>query len=217
MARALEPNATKGKRKAGQVVGYLRVSSLDQKEMRQLEGVTLDKRFVDKVSGKDLQRPQLEQLTSYVREGDTVVCHAMDRRARNFDDLRKVGPWIYGARRPRSVRERKSHFHRRGLADVASVPERGGAFAQFERDLIRELQREGIALAKLREGTYTGRKHALNPAQAKELCRRVATGESKTALAHELGISRQTLYRYVEGAGKHRGSASYPLLLVVGT
>lgn len=77
-----------------------------------------------------------------------------------------------------------------------------GPFAQFERDLIRERRREGIALAKLREGAYVGRKQCLNPAQAKELRRRVVAGESKTALAGELGISRQTLYRYAAGAGK---------------
>src|ERR1700710_973120 len=90
MARVTEPRVTKGKRRAGQLVGYLRVSSLDQKELRRLEGVTLDKRFVDKVSGKDLHRPELEQLIRYVREGDTVICHSMDRLARNLDDLRKV-------------------------------------------------------------------------------------------------------------------------------
>lgn len=77
-----------------------------------------------------------------------------------------------------------------------------GAFAQFERDLIRERQREGIALAKLRQGAYVGRKHSLTPVEAKELCRRVASGESKTKLAIEFGISRQTLYRYVAGGGK---------------
>ncbi len=77
-----------------------------------------------------------------------------------------------------------------------------GAFAQFERDLIRERQGEGIALAKLREGTYTGRKHSLSAAQAKELCRRIAGGEADTALARELRISRQTLYRYAERARK---------------
>ncbi len=77
-----------------------------------------------------------------------------------------------------------------------------GAFAQFERDLIRERQREGITLAKLREGAYTGRKHSLNPKQADELRRRVAAGESKTALAGELGVSRQTVYRYAAGASK---------------
>ncbi len=77
-----------------------------------------------------------------------------------------------------------------------------GAFAQFERDLIRERQGEGIALAKLRTGAYVGRKHSLTPAEAKELRHRVEAGKSKTALAGELGISRQTIYRYAAGAGK---------------
>ncbi len=77
-----------------------------------------------------------------------------------------------------------------------------GAFAQFERDLIRERQREGIALAKLREGAYVGRKPSLTPAQAKELRQRVNAGESKTALAGELGISRMSVYRYAAGVGK---------------
>ena len=202
MVKALEPRVTKGKRRAGQTVGYLRVSSLDQKELRQLEGVHLDKRFVDKASGKDLHRPELEQLTGYVREGDTVLCHSMDRLARNLDDLRKV---VLGfTERGVHVRFEKENLTFTGEDSpmahlLLSVM---GAFARFERDLIRERQREGIALAKLREGAYVGRKHCLNPAQAEELRRRVAAGESKTALAGELGISRQTLYRYAAGAGK---------------
>lgn len=202
MVRALEPNATKGERRAGQLVGYLRVSSLDQKELRQLEGVKLDKRFVDKASGKDLHRPQLEQLMNYVREGDTVICHAMDRLARNLDDLRKVVLRL--TERGIHVRFEKENLTFTGEDSPMShlLLNVMGAFAQFERDLIRERQREGIALAKLREGAYTGRKHSLTPVQAKELCRRVAAGESKTALAGEFGVSRQTLYRYIEGAGK---------------
>ena len=202
MARALEPKGTKGRRRAGQSVGYLRVSSLDQKELRQLEGIHLDKRFVDKASGKDLHRPELEQLSGYVREGDTVICHSMDRLARNLDDLRKV---VLGfTDRGIHVRFEKENLTFTGedspMANLLlSVM---GAFAQFERDLIRERQREGIALAKLREGAYIGRKPSLTPAQAKELRRRVAAGEQKTALAGELGISRQTLYRYAAGAGK---------------
>ncbi len=202
MVTSLEPNATKGKQRAGQLVGYLRVSSLDQKELRQLEGVKLDKRFVDKASGKDLHRPQLEQLRNYVREGDTVICHAMDRLARNLDDLRKV---VLGlTERGVHVRFEKENLTFTGEDSPMShlLLSVMGAFAQFERDLIRERQREGIALAKLREGAYTGRKHSLTPEQAKELCRRVAKGESKTALAGEFGVSRQTLYRYIEGAGK---------------
>ena len=202
MAKASEPRVTKGKRRAGQVVGYLRVSSLDQKELRQLEGIHLDKRFVDKASGKDLHRPELEQLTGYVREGDTVICHSMDRLARNLDDLRKV---VLGfTDRGVHVRFEKENLTFTGEDSPMShlLLSVMGAFAQFERDLIRERQREGIALAKLREGAYVGRKHSLNPTQAKDLRRRVAAGESKTALAGELGISRQTLYRYAAGAEK---------------
>jgi DNA invertase Pin-like site-specific DNA recombinase len=71
-----------------------------------------------------------------------------------------------------------------------------GAFAQFERELIRERQREGIALAKKR-GAYVGRKRALTPVQAVALLKRVADGESKTALARELGLTRDTVYRYM--------------------
>jgi DNA invertase Pin-like site-specific DNA recombinase len=202
MAKAREPKVTKGMRRAGQLVGYLRVSSLDQKELRQLDGMTLDKRFVDKASGKDLHRPELEQLTGYVREGDTVICHSMDRLARNLDDLRKV---VLGfTDRGVHVRFEKENLTFTGEDSPKShlLLSVMGAFAQFERDLIRERQREGIALAKLREGAYIGRKPSLNAAQAKDLRRRVAAGESKTALAGELGISRMTLYRYAAGAGK---------------
>ncbi len=74
-----------------------------------------------------------------------------------------------------------------------------GAFAQFERELSRERQREGIAVAR-REGKYRGRKPSLTPARAAELRRRVADGDSKAALAREFGISRDTLYRYVWSA-----------------
>ena len=202
MARASEPKVTNKKRRGGQCVGYLRVSSLDQKELRQLEGIALDKRFVDKASGKDLHRPELAQLTSYVREGDTVICHSMDRLARNLDDLRKV---VLGfTDRGIHVRFEKENLTFTGEDSPMShlLLSVMGAFAQFERDLIRERQREGIALAKLREDAYVGRKPSLTPAQAEELRRRVKAGEQRTMLASELGISRQTLYRYAAGAGK---------------
>ncbi len=200
MPRALDPKATKGKRRAGQLVGYLRVSSLDQKELRQLEGLTLDRRFTDKASGKDMHRPELVQLTSYVREGDTVVCHSMDRLARNLDDLRKI---VLGLTdRGVHVRFEKENLTFTGEDSPMShlLLNVMGAFAQFERDLIRERQREGIALAKQREGAYPGRKHSLTTAQAKELKRRFGN-ELKTKLAKEFGISRQTLYRYAAGPG----------------
>jgi DNA invertase Pin-like site-specific DNA recombinase len=74
----------------GQRIGYIRVSSFDQNPERQLEHVQVDKVFTDKASGKDTHRPELERLLAFVREGDTVVIHSMDRLARNLDDLRSL-------------------------------------------------------------------------------------------------------------------------------
>jgi DNA invertase Pin-like site-specific DNA recombinase len=200
MTKATTINGSKGQR-----VGYLRVSALDQKELRQLEGVQLDKKFTDKASGKDLKRPQLELMLAFVREGDTIICHSMDRLGRNLDDLRKV---VLG------LTERGVHvqFMKENLTFTGSDSPMAnlllsvmGAFAEFERDLIRERQREGIALAK-KSGVYKGRKPALSPAQVAGLRADLAEKRSKTAVARSLGISRETLYRYLaqdnEKAGK---------------
>ena len=198
MAKAREPNRTVVRKRAGkgQLVGYLRVSTLDQNEVRQLEGLDLDKTFTDKASGKDAKRPQLEHLLSFVREGDTVFCHSMDRLARNLDDLRRI---VLG------LTERGVHvvFVKENLTFTGEDSPMSnlllsvmGAFAQFERELIRERQREGIAIAR-REGKYAGRKPSLTAEGAAELRRRVTEGGSKAALAREFGISRDTLYRYV--------------------
>jgi DNA invertase Pin-like site-specific DNA recombinase len=96
-------------------------------------------------------------MQSLVREGDTVFCHSMDRLARNLDDLRRI---VLGLTE-RDVHivfvKEKPDLHRGGFAHVESVAECDGEFAQFERELIRERQREGIATAK-REGKYHGRK-----------------------------------------------------------
>ena len=75
---------------SGQRIGYIRVSSFDQNPERQLDDVAVDRTFTDKASGKDVQRPALEELCAFVRHGDTVVVHSMDRLARNLDDLRRT-------------------------------------------------------------------------------------------------------------------------------
>ena len=80
-------------RKHSKRIAYIRVSSVDQNPERQLEGIqslSPDRVFTDKCSGKDTKRPQLEAMLSYVREGDTVVVHSLDRLGRNLDDLRKL-------------------------------------------------------------------------------------------------------------------------------
>src|SRR4051812_18587681 len=74
----------------GQLVGYVRVSSIDQNADRQLDGLTLDRVFTDKASGKDTKRPQLQAALEFLREGDTLVCHSMDRLGRNMLDLLQV-------------------------------------------------------------------------------------------------------------------------------
>ena len=203
MPKAKEPIATEKARKTskGQRVGYVRVSSLDQNENRQLEGIELDRTFLDKASGKDVKRPQLTAMLAFVREGDAVVCHSMDRLGRNLDDLRKL---VLGlTERGVQVQFLKENLTFTGedspMANLLlSVM---GAFAQFERELIRERQKEGIALAK-RAGAYKGRKRSLTVERAGELSRRLAAGEGKAALAREFGVNRATIYRYMGREGK---------------
>lgn len=180
----------------GQRIGYVRVSSFDQNPERQLEQVEISKVFTDKASGKDTQRPELDSLLAFVREGDTVVVHSMDRLARNLDDLRRLVQKL-------TKRGVRIEFVKEGLTFTGEDSPMAnlmlsvmGAFAEFERALIRERQREGIALAKQR-GVYRGRKKALSPEQVAELRQRAAAGEQKTKLARELGISRETLYQYL--------------------
>jgi DNA invertase Pin-like site-specific DNA recombinase len=183
----------------GQRVGYIRVSSFDQNPERQLEGIQVDRNFTDKASGKDIKRPQLDALMSFVRAGDTVVVHSMDRLARNLDDLRRIVQTLtqHGVH----IEFTKEHLRFTGedspMANLMlSVM---GAFAEFERSLIRERQREGIALAKQR-GAYRGRKKSLSELQITILRQRVAAGEQKANLAREFGISRETLYQYLRMA-----------------
>ena len=187
-------------RRGGKRIGYIRVSTLDQNESRQLEGVQLDKRFVDKASGKDTKRPQLQAALDYVRDGDVLVVHSMDRLARNLDDLRRIVMELTG--RGVVVEFVKEHltFTSEDNAMSKLLLSVMGAFAEFERSLIRERQREGIALAK-KAGVYKGRKPSLTPERVKQLRARVAAGEKKAALAREFGISRETLYHYAPARG----------------
>jgi len=182
-------------RRSGKRIGYVRVSSLDQNEHRQLEAVEVDKKFVDKASGKDMNRPQLKAALDYLREGDVLVVHSMDRLARNLDDLRKIVTDLTG--RGVIVEFLKEHltFNSEDNAMSKLLLSVMGAFSEFERALIKERQREGIAVAK-RNGVYKGRKRSLTPEQAQMLRKRVKAGEKRAALAREFGISRETLYQY---------------------
>ncbi|MHB1459081.1 MAG: recombinase family protein [Armatimonadota bacterium] len=181
----------------GKQIGYVRVSTFEQNTDRQLDGISLDKVFTDKASGKDTNRPELEKLMVFAREGDTVVIHSMDRLARNLDDLRRIVQEL-------TSRGVKVQFIKETVTFTGEDSSMAnlllsvmGAFAEFERALIRERQLEGIALAKQR-GAYKGRKKVLTSAQVADLKQRVAAGEQKAQIARDLGISRETLYQYLK-------------------
>lgn len=183
---------------AGQIVGYVRVSSLEQNTARQLEGMQLDRRFEDRASGKDLDRPALIEALTYLRQGDTLVVHSMDRLARNLEALqRTVRELTAKGVEVRFVKENLTFTGEEDSPISTLLLGLLGAVAAFERAQILSRQAEGIALAKAR-GVYKGRAKALTAERAEELRRRAAAGESRTSLAKEMGISRSAVYVYLK-------------------
>ncbi|WP_373506712.1 recombinase family protein [Thiocapsa sp.] len=185
---------------SGKAIGYLRVSTTDQTTARQLDGVELDRVFEDQVSGSSaMNRPALIQCLDYLRDGDVLHVHSIDRLARNLLDLQKLVEEL--TRRGVTV-----HFHKERLVFTGDdgdpmqtlMFQMMGAFAQFERALIRSRQREGIAAAKA-AGKHLGRRSALTGEQIEEARARREAGESMSALAKAYGVSRQTLYVHLGG------------------
>ena len=184
---------------SGQQVGYIRVSSYDQNTSRQLEGVELGKIFEEKVSAKNTDRPQLQACLEYLREGDTLHVHSIDRLARNLVDLQELVGRLTS--KGVSVRFHKENLVFTGQDDAIArlTLQMMGAFAEFERAMIKGRQREGIVKAKA-EGRCWGRKAKLGPDQVAEIRDKLSIGVSRKAIAEELGISRQTLYAALRGS-----------------
>lgn len=191
----------------GQSVGYIRVSSVDQNTERQLDNLNLDKVFIDKMTGSTKDRPELQRMIEYVRQGDIVYVHSLDRLARNFDDLLD----IINQLNQKGVIF-KSLQENITLDGVNNNPmdmlilHIFGAIAQFNRSLIREAQREGIAKAKAK-GKYKGRKPALSTTQISELKALLAQKNSSvdnykkitmSTLATHFNVSLPTIKRYVK-------------------
>ncbi|MFA5921136.1 MAG: recombinase family protein [Methylococcaceae bacterium] len=181
----------------GHNIGYVRVSSGSQNTDRQLEGLSLDKRFEDKTSGKNTNRPELTRCLSHVREGDTLHVHSIDRLARNLKDLQTIVEAL--TKKGVSV-----NFHKENLIFEASTTnpmqvlmfQMLGAFAEFERTLIKERQKEGIAAAKAR-GQKLGAPTKLSPKQIAEIKDLVSVSADKSKIAKQFGISRPTLYKII--------------------
>lgn len=181
----------------GQRIGYIRVSAIDQNTERQLEGIELDQTFTEIASSKDANRPQLQEMIRFARTEDAIIIYSMDRLARNLDDLRSIIKQLTD--KGATVEFIKEHLT--FTSDDTPMAKRMfsvmDAFADFERSLIRERQREGVALAKQR-GAYKGRRRELSPEQVAILKKNIEEGQRKSVLAKTLGISRETLYRYLD-------------------
>ncbi len=184
-------------------IAYIRVSSIDQNEQRQIEAMkqySIEKWFIEKVSAKDTNRPKLQEMLDFAREGDTIHIHDFSRLARSTKDLLDI----------------VEHLQKKGIHLVSnkenidtSTPTGKlmltliGAIAEFERQNLLDRQREGIAIAK-REGKYKGGKKKIVPHFEEHYERYMRRKTTKAALARELHISRPTLDRLIKDYRKER-------------
>ena len=178
------------------VVGYRRVSSASQSLDRQeLEGC--DKVFEEKITGAKRDRPELNRMLDYIREGDEVHVHSIDRLARDLRDLQSIIEQINDKDATLTFLKEKLTFKPSAQADPFAKLQLHlmGAFAEFERSIIRERQREGIARAKER-GVYAGRKASIDVDKVKSLH---ASGVGASEIARQLGIGRASVYRLIAG------------------
>lgn len=183
----------------GQIVGYARVSTVDQNPQRQVEQLgKVDKLFTDYVSGSAAKgnRPQFIAMMDYLRDGDTLRVTSIDRLSRSLRDLQEVvDDLTTSGVRVEFIKENLTFSPTSENATDKLFFHLLGAFAEFERALIRERQREGIELAK-KNGKYRGRaKIILNPEKQAELHRYLEMDVPKSEIARRLGISRSSLYR----------------------
>ena len=197
----------------GQRVAYRRVSTLDQSTARQLDGMTFDREFTDKASGKDTARPALQEALAYTREGDTLVIHSMDRLARNLADLLRIVADLTNRKVKVEFVKENLTFTGEDSAIATLMLSIMGAVASFERSMILERQREGVALAKrcaICQKTrkehnssdhkftnkYSGRVPAIRAGNGKaaELQKLITEKLPVSEIARRLGVSRQTIY-----------------------
>ena len=187
----------------GKKIGYIRVSTACQNTERQLHGLELDRTFEDRMSGRTFDRPNLNECLDYLREDDTLYVHSIDRLGRNIRELlnlisdilaKGVGIVFVKEQMTFDPSRKANPTQMLYLAVLAAV-------ADFEVAMIRERQREGIALAKQRNAYRNcGRKPVLSPVQIEEVRRRHSEGEGASLLAREYGCSRSTVYSVLKAS-----------------
>ena len=180
------------------IFNYIRVSTILQNTERQLLDVPCDRTYEDKLSGKDTNRPQFQLMMSNLRSGDVVNVHSLDRVGRNTKDILEIVETI------KSIGA-TIHFHKENLKFDGSKSDLYSdlmltilsGFATFERNIILERQREGIAIAKAK-GKYKGAKRKLTDEQLNELKIDFDEGIPKTEIAKKFGITRSYVYQLVK-------------------
>ena len=186
---------------------YLRVSSVLQNTERQLLNVPCDREFIDKASGKDTNRPAFKEMMSQLRAGDLVNVHSLDRAGRNTADILKIVEQI--KEKGCSIKFHKENLLFDGTkSDLYSdlMLTILAAFSSFERNIILERQREGIALAK-EKGKFKGRKPKINDEQVELMKADFDSGMAKTQIAEKYGVTRSYVYQLV------KESSTKPLLV----
>lgn len=189
------------------IIGYKRVSSDTQNTDRQDLGIT-DKVFEEKQSGKSSSdRPELQAMIEYVRDGDTVVVHSIDRLARDLRDLQNIITQLNDKGVTISFLTEKLSFNAQLNDAFAKLQlQMMGAFAEFERNIIRKRQAEGIAKAKER-GVYANRKR--KPVIDYDKVRQLRTsGMSTYKIADQLKISRMSVHRILKSKRLNEASTS---------
>lgn len=180
-----------------QLIGYVRVSSQGQNTARQLQGIELDMEFIDKVTGSNLDREKLQECVAYARKGDTVVVDSIDRLARNLRDLQEILETL--TKKGVIVKFIKENLTFTGNDDAMStlMLQMMGAFAEFERTMIRSRQRDGIDAAK-KAGKHLGRPHKIDNKMKKFVKDKLESCQSIRSIAKDLTVSRATIYKVIE-------------------
>lgn len=177
-------------------LAYVRVSSADQNEMRQVEAIkahNIDKWFLEKISGKDLQRPQLQAMLDYMRENDVVYVHDLSRLARSTKDLLSLLDLMRCKKVELvSLKESLDTSTPAGKLMVTVI----SAINEFERSNLLERQAEGIAIAKA-SGKYKGRSRIKVKNFDEYYSLYMSRKISKAGLAKHLGVSRPTIDRLI--------------------
>ena len=187
----------------GEKIAYVRVSTVEQNEARQVEALkkyNIDKWYMEKVSAKDTNRPKLKEMLEYIRKKDIVYVHDFSRLARSTKDLLEIVEYITEKKKATLIsnKENLDTSTSTGKLMLTMI----GAINEFERQNLLERQKEGIAIAK-KEGKYKGRavkeinENDFNKAYADYSNRKI----NKTQLAKQLNISRPTLDKLLKDKG----------------